>query len=364
MTKSRLVTSLTVAATIVFAFQGRLTAQLREHETVNNSATVIDEVMRTPGRDIPRNLLQKANAVVIIPNMIKGGFVVGVRHGRGVALIRNAHGVWDAPRFVQMTGGSVGFQAGVQSTDVVLLFMTDRSVQGMLSGKFTIGADAGAAAGPVGRQVSAATDERLSAEILSYARSRGLFAGASLDGSALRLDPNAEFAYYRATGDGQAAALPQSAANLMGKINQYSGVAVAPAQPATAQPRPDPQFAVPPPAPPALEGTQIPQQDPRDQKRDELAEAAIMLGEILPKDWQEYLAYPTQVFSHDKHAPVQPLQDLLGRFERIATNPQYRELAEKSEFQQTHQALRAYIRSLSANPAPQQKLVLPPVPPN
>ncbi len=364
MSKPRRLISAAVAALTVIAFHNSLHAQTREINTVNNAAAVMDEVMRTPGKKIPQGLLSKADAVVIIPNMIKGGFVIGARHGHGVALIRNAAGGWDAPRFVQMTGGSVGFQAGVQSTDVVLLFMTRKSVQGLLSGKFTIGADAAAAAGPVGRQLAAATDERLSAEILSYARSRGLFAGVSLDGSAIRIDPRADGMYYRAGPDGKPAPLPPSAVALINKVNEYSG-ALAAANPAPAGTpiparNPGPNFPQPGNTLPAP--IPIPARNPRNIKRQELVAAEVKLSRILPGDWQAYLAFPAEVFTQGAHPPVQRLEVLLARFDKIAKNPQYRALAEKSEFQQTHRLLREYIATFATQPAPTEKLQLPPAP--
>lgn len=320
-------------------------AQTRESVTVSNASSVLDQVMQTPGKEIPHSLLAKAEGVVIIPNMIKGGFVIGARHGHGVALIRNAQGGWDAPRFLQMTGGSVGFQVGVQSTDIVLVFMTKKSVQGLLTGKFTIGADAAAAAGPVGRQLAVATDERLGAEIYSYARSRGLFAGVSLDGSAIRLDPNAETSFYRASPDGNSRAMPQPAVVLIEKVMQYSS---------------DAPVAIPAKVTPNVPAAPI---TATEHKREQLASAALKLAKFLPQDWQTYLAFPAEVFAGDKHSSVDQLEKLLGRFNKVAQNPQYRRLSEKVEFQETHRLLAEYIALLTTNPV-EEKLQLPPVPTN
>jgi len=320
-------------------------AQTRETETVLNSTAVLDEVMRTPGKQIPQSLLEKAEGIVIIPNMIKGGFVIGARHGHGVALIRNESGGWNAPRFLQMTGGSVGFQAGVQSTDIILVFMTKKSVQGLLQRKFTIGADAAAAAGPVGRQVAAATDERFQAEILSYARSRGLFAGVSLDGSAIRIDPAAEAAYYHASPNGTAAALPQPAADLISKVMQYSGEA-------------EPVSEVPATAIPKRGSTPV---GPADQKRDLLAEEVIKLSKLLPPEWQMYLAFPAQVFNNGEHPPVEQLKELESRFQKVEMNQKYQPLSEKPEFKNTHRLLKEYIAALAPKSA-DATLQLPPVP--
>src|SRR5262249_16811056 len=144
--------------------------------------------------------LRDAQGIAVVPGLIKGGFVVGVRHGRGIVIVKDDNGNWRAPSFITITGGSIGWQAGVQATDVVLVFKTRKSIQGLLSGKFTIGADASAAAGPVGREASAATDATLRAEIYSYSRSRGLFAGAAIDGSMISIDNPLTATYYRGTG--------------------------------------------------------------------------------------------------------------------------------------------------------------------
>ena len=149
-----------------------------------------------PGKAIPEYLLAEAQGVVIVPNVIKIGFIAGVRRGHGVVMVRDAEGEWSLPQFVTLTGGSVGWQAGIQGTDVVLVFTTRKGVQGLMQGKFTIGADASVSAGPVGRNAAAGTDATLKSEILSYSRSRGLFLGVAIDGSVLEIDGVAHAAYY------------------------------------------------------------------------------------------------------------------------------------------------------------------------
>jgi lipid-binding SYLF domain-containing protein len=142
-------------------------------------------------------MLNNAEGIAIFPGMIKGGFILGVNYGKGVLLVRKADRTWSAPVMVTMGGGSVGFQAGVQSADIVLVFATPKSLQGILNGqKVTLGADASVAVGPVGRQANAGTDARLGAEIYSYARSRGLFAGVSVGGADLSIDDNADSVLY------------------------------------------------------------------------------------------------------------------------------------------------------------------------
>ena len=162
--------------------------------------------------------------------MIKGGFIVGIRHGNGVFLGRTAEGGFGAPRFITLTGGSVGFQAGVQSTDVILVFRTARSVQNLMQGTFTLGVDAAAAAGPVGRQASAATNAQLNAEVWSYSRSRGAFVGVSLDGSALQIDTYADQLYYHTPTGVAGAAWPPTAHKLVSLLDRYIGVPGPPPQ--------------------------------------------------------------------------------------------------------------------------------------
>ena len=159
--------------------------QSREVVIVGSACQVLHEIMAIPARGIPMSLLADAQGIAIVPNLLKGGFVVGVRHGRGVIVVRDDNGQWRPPTFITITGGSVGWQIGVQATDLVLVFKTKTGVESLMRGKFTIGGGVAAAAGPVGRQAEAGTDARLRAEIFSYSRSRGLFAGVALDGSVI-----------------------------------------------------------------------------------------------------------------------------------------------------------------------------------
>lgn len=160
--------------------------------TLDSASTVLAELSKIPEKGVPPALLADAQGVVVIPRVIKAGFVVAGAGGHGVVLARDKDGKWGPPVFVNFGGGSVGFQAGVEATDVVLVFRERKSLDRLLEGKgkFTLGADASVAAGPVGRKAAAGTDAKLEAEILSYSRSRGLFAGVALDGSVLRPDAN------------------------------------------------------------------------------------------------------------------------------------------------------------------------------
>lgn len=165
-------------------------------QRMTNSIQVLRDFTEIPENAIPDALLGNAYAVAVFPGVIKLGFGIGGRFGRGVMVVRQDDGSWGSPGFVGIGGGSFGFQIGAQSTDLVLVFKEERSIQNIYSGKVTLTGDASAAAGPVGRQTSAGTDGRMGATIYSYARNRGLFAGVSLDGSWLGMDRKANQNYY------------------------------------------------------------------------------------------------------------------------------------------------------------------------
>lgn len=180
----------------VLLFSAPSFSSTAEADRIQTSTEVLQQIMAIPEKGIPPQLFSDAAGVAIIPNVIKVGFVVGGRHGRGVLLVRDEAGAWSDPVFISITAGSVGWQIGAQSTDVVLVFRNRGSVENILQGKFTLGADAAVAAGPVGRRVEGATDIELKAEIYSYSRSRGLFAGISLEGSSLQIDHDAVERFY------------------------------------------------------------------------------------------------------------------------------------------------------------------------
>ena len=164
---------------------------------VQKATRVLQEVMRSHDQGIPHDLLEKAKCVAIVPGEEKTALMFGSTYGKGLATCRTAHG-WSAPVFLSVEGGSVGLQIGSSLTDVVLLFMNDHALQSLLSDKFKLGADASVAAGPVGRQASADTDINLNAEILSYSRSKGAFAGFSLSGAVVQADRSGDKAMYGA----------------------------------------------------------------------------------------------------------------------------------------------------------------------
>jgi len=183
------------------AAQVALPPSTEELRTVVSAQQVLDEFGGLQIESIPPAMLGTAQGIAIFPNMIKGGFILGVNYGKGVLLVRRSDGSWSPPAMVTMGGGSLGFQAGVQAADIVLVFATPRSLEGMMRGdKVTLGADANVALGPIGRSANAGTDARMGAEIYSYARSRGLFLGVSVNGASLSLDPNANAMLYGRAG--------------------------------------------------------------------------------------------------------------------------------------------------------------------
>jgi lipid-binding SYLF domain-containing protein len=166
----------------IAAFAGSTRTNLQER--VDAAQAVLDEIMATPDNSIPLDILDQATCVGVVPGMKKGALIWGGQYGQGVVTCRTGHG-WSAPVFIRMAGGSFGFQIGGQSTDLVLVAVNDRGFQDLLKSKFKIGGDASAAAGPVGRSGQAATDWKLNAELLSYSRNKGVFAGISLDGTSV-----------------------------------------------------------------------------------------------------------------------------------------------------------------------------------
>jgi SH3 domain-containing YSC84-like protein 1 len=185
----------------------------KDEDRLKNCGTVLKEILNVPD-DIPQDLLDKADCVIVYPSVVKAAFIVGASYGRGAMSCRKGEdfrGPWGAPTMMALEGGSFGFQIGGQATDFVLLVMNESGARGILAGKVKLGGDASAAAGPVGRDASAETDVTMRSEILSYSRARGLFAGVSLQGSTIRPDNNANKQIYRKT-------LPARQIVLSGKV--------------------------------------------------------------------------------------------------------------------------------------------------
>ena len=220
---------------VLWTLIGSLTAwSARAYETneaterVDRAAIVLKEIMSAPDQGIPRDLLSKANCVAIIPSMKRGGFVFGARYGKGVVTCRGKGGAgWSGPSTVRVEGGSFGLQIGGSATDVVLLVMNESGSEELMKDEFTLGGDASAAAGPVGRSVEAGTDVLMNAKILAYSRSRGLFAGAVIGGGTLRSDDTDNWRLYGREVDHQEilqgkVEIPPSAHRLIATLNEYS----------------------------------------------------------------------------------------------------------------------------------------------
>jgi lipid-binding SYLF domain-containing protein len=329
-------------------------AQFREERILHNSSAVLDEFMSLHLRGIPRAMLADAKGIAIIPGMVKAGFVVGGRHGKGVLITRDEAGHWRVPMFVSVTGGNIGYQIGVQATDLILVFKTQASVDGIFDGKLTLGVDAAAAAGPVGREAAAATDGQLRAEIYSYSRSRGLFAGVSIDGSVLRLVDDLNAAYY----GGREGALPENdpAVQLLTKVATYSvdrtmRVEAQSFEPQPAHPGAE-ELPVPTPAAepaPAGEPTLAPPQnaDAGEVLRGRLSASAEAMSRLLDRSWNEYLALPAEVYQAGGRPERDAIRHTLARYESVAANPAYRALNARSEFRTTLDLLRQYERAYS-----------------
>ena len=217
---------LLAAATMLAAATVAASDRQDDVSRTRKAAQVFNEIMSAPDKGVPHDLLAKAKCVAIIPGELKFAFILGGNYGRGVATCRTASG-WSAPMFVAVDGGSVGYQIGGSSTDLVMLFMNDHALNHLLSDKFKLGGDASVAAGPVGRNAQADTDISLRAEVLSYSRTHGAFAGISLDGAVVQADRSGDHAMYGENVsrhqilDGKVA-VPASARGLLKSLDQYS----------------------------------------------------------------------------------------------------------------------------------------------
>ncbi|MDO4550449.1 MAG: lipid-binding SYLF domain-containing protein [Planctomycetia bacterium] len=305
-------------------------AQIRasEHEIMSNSVLTMSEIMQIPMKGIPSALFRKAEGIAIIPGMMKGGFVVGIQRGRGVFVVKKADGTWENPRFITLTGGSIGLQAGVQSADVILVFCTRRSVQSALNGHFTVGVDATIAAGPVGRQATAGTDIRLTSEIYSYSRSRGIFLGAAIDGSKMELDNHTTSQYYADSNN-----VPPAAKRLTNIITRYSGKV---------------------------------NLNDLESIRLALCDADAEMKKSLDPQWKTWLELPSEVTVVNGKPEMQKLKELQQRYYTVLSDPKYENLYMKEEFQTTRELLINYIsvyeEELQKQNAPVSENPLPPPP--
>ena len=189
-----LVVLFAVASPVMSAQQ--FNKQSAETDRAADAVSVLNEIMNIPENSIPEELMARAHGIAVIPHVVKGAFGIGGRYGKGLVAQRNADGGWGTPLFIEIGGGSFGFQLGVEATDVVMVFTNREGIQPLLKGKLKIGADASATAGPVGRKAEAGTDILLKSAIYSYSRSKGLFAGIALDGAVIQLDDEANKSVY------------------------------------------------------------------------------------------------------------------------------------------------------------------------
>lgn len=220
--KSVIIAGLALTATLLAADGNESAKRLRE------SASVLSEIMAAPDKGIPQDLMERAHCIVVVPSLKTGAFIVGAKYGKGFISCRNRGGPgWSAPASVRIEGGSVGFQIGGSMTDLIMLVMSERGAEKLLESKFTLGAEGSVAAGPVGRTATAQTDAQMHAEILSWSRSQGLFAGLALEGATLRedLDDNADL--YGSKLENRdivthGRSVPESGAALIGLLDKYS----------------------------------------------------------------------------------------------------------------------------------------------
>jgi lipid-binding SYLF domain-containing protein len=220
---------ITISAIAFFLTVGVAHAASKEETRVMDATDVVDQLLRIPEQGIPARLLSRAYAVAVIPRVLKVSFALGARYGRGILVVRQDDHSWSNPAFIRLTGGSFGFQAGAQSTDIILVFKNRSSVDGLTSGKLTLGADVSVAAGPVGRTAEAATDWTFSSEVYSYSRGRGLFAGVALQGAGVTMDRKANAAFYGNPGitpeqilAGSGNAAPQAASNFVQVLTAHT----------------------------------------------------------------------------------------------------------------------------------------------
>lgn len=288
---------------------------------------------------LPQKMLADAQAVAIVPNTVRGAFVIGGQFGRGVLLVRGPGGAWEAPRMIDITGGSVGYQIGVQSTDVILIFRTPKSVANVMRGTLKVGVDASVAAGPVGRQASAATDLPLQAEILSYSRTRGAFVGASIEGSSIYLDKQADATYYQPP-----STVPASATQLVGLLTTLSSGGPPPA----ALPMQPVAVVGPIPVPQPLSEVETAKQ--------QLDASSRQLAANLDDRWKQYLALPAEIYIPNHMPSIEGIEQAIKRYETVAQQPQYATLTNQPAFQAT---LKGLWRLGELQQGGQQKLRLP-----
>lgn len=266
-------------AGLALSLSGVAHAQAREQARLLTASEVLEELRAAPDQGIPDRLLERAYGIAVIPDLTKVAFFAGGRHGRGVLVVRDSKGRFSDPVFISMTGGSFGWQWGVQSADIVLVFTTPKGIQGISGGKVTLGADASVAAGPVGRAASAATDPNFKAEVYSYSRSRGVFAGIALDGTVISIDDDSNEAFYKKPDvgaaeiiNGSVTSTDSAAQRFMAAVNSSAGMqrtasaaGATPAEPPASGTAAHP--AAPAPQPPAAQSFPLSDQAPGQEPK-------------------------------------------------------------------------------------------------
>jgi SH3 domain-containing YSC84-like protein 1 len=333
---------LVVALLITLRAEAQLLAPpTAPNQVVVDATNVLSQSVAMPS-GLPQKMLADAQGIAIVPNMVRGAFVVGVQHGRGVLVVRGPGGAWEAPRMIEITGGSLGYQVGVQSTDLILIFRTPQSVANVMKGTLKVGVDASAAAGPVGRQASAATDLPLQAEILSYSRARGAFVGASIDGSSITFDKATDALYYQPAGT-----VPASATQLVQLVTTLSEGGAPTVAQATAPAVATTSASVPK-SPNELEAA-----------RRELDASSRQLAANLDDQWKKYLALPAEIYIPNHVPDIESIHTAIMRYETVSRQPQYEALTNQPAFQAT---LKGLWQLGELQQGGQQKLRLPPPP--
>jgi lipid-binding SYLF domain-containing protein len=332
------------------------------NQIVVDATNVLSQSVAMPS-GLPQSMLPSAQGIVIVPNMVRGAFVIGAQFGRGVLLTRGPGGAWQPPRMITITGGSLGYQIGVQSTDLILIFRTPQSVANLLRGTLKVGVDASAAAGPVGRQASAATDLPMQAEILSYSRARGAFLGVSIDGSVVSMDTATDAMFYQPPGT-----IPPSATQLVQLVSSLSGSGpptVAPPTQQTVAVVPNGPTTAPPAGPPTGPPTQPPviavphAVSKTETARQQLDATSRQLAAGLDDNWRKFLALPPEIYIPN-HAPsMESIEQAIARYEQVSEDPKFNSLTTQPAFQATLKGLWQLGEALQGS---QQKMRLPPPP--
>jgi lipid-binding SYLF domain-containing protein len=319
-------------------------AQSPQDDSVTESTAALREIMAVPLKSIPHALLHEAQSIAIVPGMKKAGLIIGIEHGKGVLLTRDDNGLWRPPVFITLAGGSIGLQAGVQSSDLFLVFKTKSGVDRTFKGRVTIGTDLAVAAGPVGRDALIAADGAIKADLLSYSRSRGLFVGLAINGATLHVDHQSNATYYASRPGQPQPFIPATAAALVQLATSYDP----PVVPAAAVPAKEL-------APPAVAAP-----DERETVRQQLVAAALRLQPLLDANWQKYLALPTEVVTGQPLPEGGSFDAALQRYRAVSNDPRYWALSEHPEFQQTLSQLRRYAALTQPPPTGTLSLPLPP----